>query len=1843
MASNTKIENPTMWEQPLGYNAEVSDLPSTVPTATSAEASFEYLFPHLTEKKEEDGGFPPQRTQFNALFKMLGENIFFLQQGGTYQYEASISYKRNALIMYNGVLYVSEQAANQGHTPGTAAAQGYWRELVRVNSINGIEPDANGNIELDLSALANLNNDNDFTGDTSFSGKVTFTGLPSLKSSTAVDVSSIQDEEIPTMGVVREYIGSIGGGGGSAGGSFVRAVKVTSPVNGSKRNSVLMEFAGEPYHNAFEEDERAYREFQFTLQDDTNWKNATVNKVNSDGLNLTYINKLQPHQAYKLRVRDVSQWNTLGDWSTNVLFTTGEDVGVATPSVNSIDGHPMNVTEAPRVQASAFSTTDGSDTHFASQWVIRRIDNHEIVFDSKEDRNNLTTILIPRGTLEENTAYELTLRYKGTAFGWSAYGNTNFTTAARFTYVATPSVSVENDGINVPEDPVFNTSLFNLVTTTGAKDTHMATSWLVTDLDGQTIWHKDNDKDNLRTIKMPRAYLQEGIRYIVKVKYFGRTYESDWGETEFITAARFTHVATPTLNVTGAPDNVPDRPTLTATAFTLSPPGRDSDEHQSTDWAVYRQDDEQVAVWEQTYSDDAHKTSVTIPSGKLETNQTYIFKVRFHGKKFGESEWASVTGTTKEDFTYIDTPTLSTTGDTQDVRESPTFTAKPFHVTSDTGESDTHESTDWAIYLSAALEGKPVYQSDKDQENLTSWTVPAWVLQPSTSYRVQCRYNGKIIGSSAWASLDITTHSTLAYVKKPATLSVAGAPLSVPDNATLQTSSFVVFSDNNTTDSHESSDYEVLNSSSKALVWHEYNSKNLTSITMPPGKLSNSTEYVFRARHRGARLGVSEWAETTGQTMERFDYVRPPELSIIAGSISGNHTVLETPTFTGGAFAFVSSSGATDTHQATEWQVLDASSLDTVSADSTSSSAAVLPWSKTVTASDGVDLTRITLPSGLLQTSHAYKVRCRYQGKTMGWSSAAELDFSTNEDFTFIAVPNLVIPGAPNSVQEKPILSGGLFTVIPNSESDTHESTDWAITKAADNSEVWSSLNDTTNLTSIAVPKGKLQESTAYSVKVRYKGAKYGYSQYAEATITTATSFSPIAPPNLTVEQDILGVYEAPFLSANAMVNTSELVGDIHTATDWKVMNAADRSVVWSSSSDTMNRTAIQMPVGKLKTNTAYIFAVRYQALTSGWGPWTEVQGHTQAKFYAANLPTLLNANIDRAGVNLRFEFSTPQLQTRPLQTAPTHLRVKVYNKTQDNYVDQFTTTIVDTGNYILERKSEYDLSSSEQVYYQVFYKSNSEDDDSGVASATAEREITVNENILVILENIGETQNNVTCNPYIEISLNYGPTSPKHVSTDWEITDISGNETIWSSLKDTTHLTSITADAHLAPQSFYRLKIKAYCQGAESKLLDTVIRTGLDTGIGSPGSLGFGVGICPDEDLVTSLGLTPLVGYSDPKNDNYGNYQHSNGSVMCWIPAFCYSFSNIPDKIKAKSPSAFQVRSAADFSYSETKANAAGYILHRAFIDGGQVKKGFFFDKYLMSFGNKAVKGGIPISLNTGTNAPSKESTYNPDCLGQARDAITISKKRGASYNCASGFMYSALAMLSFAQGLNAQSTDVCAWYDATGTTNFPKGCNNNALGDYNDKDILYQNSDTSTKQKPNTGSANHFARTTHNGQNCGVCDINGCLYQVATGLIRMNDNRHYLMKESAKFTDFTIDNVQTTNSTLYEVLNVSLPANGSYWGDASKNSFYTNQNNQQRALCGLVPASSTSNGTNEFGNDYFYAYNGTSNYNGALLCCGYWAHNTSAGVWYRSVYSNVSVSWTSGYAYWGFRAAAY
>lgn len=411
---------------------------------------------------------------------------------------------------------------------------------------------------------------------------------------------------------------------------------------------------------------------------------------------------------------------------------------------------------------------------------------------------------------------------------------------------------------------------------------------------------------------------------------------------------------------------------------------------------------------------------------------------------------------------------------------------------------------------------------------------------------------------------------------------------------------------------------------------------------------------------------------------------------------------------------------------------------------------------------------------------------------------------------------------------------------------------------------------------------------------------------------------------------------------------------------------------------------------------------------------------------------------------------------------------------------------------------------------------------------------------------------------------------------------------------------------------------------------------------IGIAGELGFGVGVTN----ALPQGMSTLVGTGVRGHENYGNYVYSDGSIMCYVPAFCYRWGH-PDSphYATHGLNACDVKSLTYFG-SATAAKAAGYAVHRAFYDDNRLQDGFFVDKYQAS--NNAgvassIKNGIPLSSSS-ANAPFSGLTGAP--ANNLAGSIAAAKTRGSDFFPTTIFIQRALSLLSMAHAQAATSTAACAWYDAAGVNNFPKGNNNNALRDVNDTSVIYEETGYLTAGK--TGSGQPFAKTTHNGQHSGVADLNGNMYEVALGLTQTSGN-FYVLKTTAKASALTSGATLATDAWGAAAMTASYESLGASYGELTGESrslaigsttkqVFSGANSglAWAASCAGIPQLGGSGGTNIFGNDRFYD-------NRVEHLCpfvgGSWNSSSDAGVWL--VYCGYSRTGSS--SSFGVRAALY
>ena len=125
---------PQKWSTTLGASADVNALPATTPSG-SGRASTSGLFPPVTQLPLDQGGIAPERGDFNALFKYLGEYLFYLMQGGMFSYSTDYDYTAGNLVMHEGSLYLCIASNGPGSAVKYPTDAAYWRQLALTSQL----------------------------------------------------------------------------------------------------------------------------------------------------------------------------------------------------------------------------------------------------------------------------------------------------------------------------------------------------------------------------------------------------------------------------------------------------------------------------------------------------------------------------------------------------------------------------------------------------------------------------------------------------------------------------------------------------------------------------------------------------------------------------------------------------------------------------------------------------------------------------------------------------------------------------------------------------------------------------------------------------------------------------------------------------------------------------------------------------------------------------------------------------------------------------------------------------------------------------------------------------------------------------------------------------------------------------------------------------------------------------------------------------------------------------------------------------------------------------------------------------------------------------------------------------------------------------------------------------------------------------------------------------------------------------------------------------------------------------------------------------------------------------
>lgn len=280
-------------------------------------------------------------------------------------------------------------------------------------------------------------------------------------------------------------------------------------------------------------------------------------------------------------------------------------------------------------------------------------------------------------------------------------------------------------------------------------------------------------------------------------------------------------------------------------------------------------------------------------------------------------------------------------------------------------------------------------------------------------------------------------------------------------------------------------------------------------------------------------------------------------------------------------------------------------------------------------------------------------------------------------------------------------------------------------------------------------------------------------------------------------------------------------------------------------------------------------------------------------------------------------------------------------------------------------------------------------------------------------------------------------------------------------------------ASLEAAAQASTDLEKLAYGAASLSKLaemrLDSTPADDIYT-VGDPAGMNFGIGAVPDE--LVPAGFIKLSGHDDRTHPNFATLMDAEGNLFVNHPPFFYKM----------------LGNAISISHTPQ----TGYVLPRAFVDS---PKGFLHFKFLA-----ANEGGKMVSKRF-MDPVSTNSVHNPigSLIGGAANTYAgfIDACRNFGFMATTIFQWEVFRLIALSRSQSGASSAYCAYLD--NAVPLPKGNNDNALGDVNDSAVEFVASGYSNCAL--TGSGVPFAKTTHNGGEAGVADVNGNMWKIVTG----------------------------------------------------------------------------------------------------------------------------------------------
>jgi len=282
--------------------------------------------------------------------------------------------------------------------------------------------------------------------------------------------------------------------------------------------------------------------------------------------------------------------------------------------------------------------------------------------------------------------------------------------------------------------------------------------------------------------------------------------------------------------------------------------------------------------------------------------------------------------------------------------------------------------------------------------------------------------------------------------------------------------------------------------------------KNLTGITVPSGKLAYSTLYYWRVRHQDNHGAWSAWSAETSFTTNSSsgDTTPPAAVSDLAATAATSASVTLTWTAPG-------DDGNTGTASIYDIRY----STGTIT-DANWGSASLCNGEPSPGAAGATQT--FTIKDLSPDTTYYFAVMTADEGPN--WSGLSNIASRKTDaippDDQPPAQPAGVSPvDGATGVSLTPTLSSSAFS-DPDA-GDTHAASQWQIDDDPwdFSAPAFDSGTDTTNLTSISIPSGRLTYSTLYYWRARYQDSHGAWSAWSEeAHFNTMSASADSTPPS---------------------------------------------------------------------------------------------------------------------------------------------------------------------------------------------------------------------------------------------------------------------------------------------------------------------------------------------------------------------------------------------------------------------------------------------------------------------------------------------------------------------------------------------------------------------------------------------------------------------------------------------------------------------------------------------------------------------------------------------------------